>query len=507
MIIRKIYDIAEAFGSRLFQAVSVPLDRKRQRGERGIMLRSRHKLIGVAVAVAFIAMGCSSSKKASSGPTTTSNGSTTSGAPTTAPSGAESGKTPVNIKASQAVKNDPLTGTPGSGLTRGVTATSVKVGCFGQISQFAGLEDGIKARLTRANAAGGVAGRTINFTGCQDDGSSTQQNLQLARQLVEQNQVFATMGVSANMLSGTTDYLNQNQVPFFGWGFLPGFCGTRWGFGYNGCLISDDTSLAHGVLQANLADAMVKASGLQPSAVRAGFSAGDDDSGKIGNIGYNKIYKQRGLNIVYSEANVPAPGPPADFSPFVNAILAANPNILLVSTAFPSVAGMHAALAAAGYKGFAVNFTDYVPGLLDASPQLASSLEGAYISSQIVPQEQNTEWTQQESKDLMAVNAKAGGLITLGAAIGYAEAEMFVEQLQAIGQNLNTKTFDDTINGGSFTFAPPQSGGPGVLQYPSGHQIPADCAAIMKVVNKKYVVQLPFQCYDSPIVRGTGATP
>lgn len=83
------------------------------------MLRSRHKLIGVAVAVAFIAMGCSSSKKASSGPTTTSNGSTTSGAPTTAPSGAESGKTPVNIKASQAVKNDPLTGTPGSGLTQG----------------------------------------------------------------------------------------------------------------------------------------------------------------------------------------------------------------------------------------------------------------------------------------------------------------------------------------------------------------------------------------------------
>ena len=146
-------------------------------------------------------------------------------------------------------------------------------------------------------------------------------------------------------------------------------------------------------------------------------------------IGYNKIYKQRNLNIVYSQANVPAPGPPADFSPFVNAILAANPNILLVSTAFPSVAGMHAALTAAGYKGFAVNFTDYVPGLLDASPQLANALEGAYISSQIVPQEQNTEWTQQESKDLMAVNAKTGGLITLGAAIGYAEAEMFVEQL------------------------------------------------------------------------------
>jgi branched-chain amino acid transport system substrate-binding protein len=480
-------------------------------GGKGTMIRSRHKLIGVTVAVAFIAMGCSSSKKASSTSTTASGGAATTAtsgsatSATTAGGATGGGKTPVNIKASQLVKDDPLTGTKGSGLTRGVTATSVKVGCFGQLSQFTGLEDGIKARFARANAAGGVAGRTINLVPCQDDGSSTQQNLQLARQQVEQTQVFATMGVSAVMSGGTTDYLSSQQVPYFGWGFLPGFCGTRWGFGYNGCLISDDTALAHGVLQANLADAMVKASGLQPSQVRAGFSAGDDDSGRIGNVGYNKIYKQRGLNIVYSQNNVPAPGPPADFSPFVNAILAANPNILLISTAFPSVAGMHAALTAAGFKGFAVNFTDYVPGLLDASPQLASALEGAYISSQIVPQEENTAWTQQESKDLTAEGAKTGGLVTLGAAIGYAEAEMFVEQLTAVGKDLNTKTFDDTINGGSFTFAPPEAGGPGVLQYPSGHQIPADCAAIMKVVNKKYTVASPFSCFDSPIVRGAGS--
>jgi branched-chain amino acid transport system substrate-binding protein len=458
--------------------------------------------------LAFIAMGCSSSKKSTAAPPTTAGGAATTTATTatsTTTGSSGSGGTPVNIKASQAVKNDPLTGPKGTGLTRGVTATSVKVGCFGQVSQFTGLEDGIKARFARANAAGGVAGRMINVGSCLDDASSTQQNLQLARQLVEQNQVFATLGVSANMLSGTTDYLSTNQVPFFGWGFLPGFCGTRWGFGYNGCLISDDPSLAHGVLQANLADAMVKASGLQPSQVKAGFSAGDDDSGKIGNMGYNEIYKQRGLSIVYSQANVPVPGPPADFSPFVNAILAANPNILLISTAFPSVAGMHAALTAAGYKGFAVNFVDYVPGLLGASPQLADALEGAYISTQIVPQEENTAWTQQESKDLLAVDPAGKGLITLGAAIGYAEAEMFVEQLQAIGPNLNTKTFDDTVNGGTFTFAPPLAGGPGILQFPSGHQIPADCAAIMKVVNKQYTVNLPFTCYDSPIVRGSGS--
>src|SRR5579859_8130147 len=116
--------------------------RKRRRGERETMIGSRHKLIAAGVALAFIAMGCSSSKKSTAAsPTTTAASATTAttgSTATTTGGGSGSGATPVNVKASQAVKNDPLTGPKGSGLTRGVTATSVKIGCFGQISQFTG---------------------------------------------------------------------------------------------------------------------------------------------------------------------------------------------------------------------------------------------------------------------------------------------------------------------------------------------------------------------------------
>jgi hypothetical protein len=35
-----------------------------------------------------------------------------------------------NAKAAKAVKNNPLTGTAGSGLTRGVSSSTVKVGCY-----------------------------------------------------------------------------------------------------------------------------------------------------------------------------------------------------------------------------------------------------------------------------------------------------------------------------------------------------------------------------------------
>ena len=96
------------------------------------------------------------------------------------------------------------------------------------------------------------------------------------------------------------------------------------------------------------------------------------------------------------------------------------------------------------------------------------------------------------------MNAKNGTFILFGAAIGYAQAEMLIEQLQKAGKDLNTKTFDQKINGGNFvsyTADPP--GGPGKLQWPAAHYLPADCAAIVKVSGTNYTTVQPFSCYDS----------
>ena len=72
---------------------------------------------------------------------------------------------------------------------------------------------------------------------CKDDGGNPQTNLQIVQAAVQQDQVFAMVGLSADVLPASTDFMNQQQVPYLGWGFLPGFCHTRWGFGFNGCLI------------------------------------------------------------------------------------------------------------------------------------------------------------------------------------------------------------------------------------------------------------------------------
>ena len=91
-------------------------------------------------------------------------------------------------KAAKAVKNDPLTGTAGSGLTRGVTSSSVKVGCYLTQAAFPGADDGFKARFERANNNKELpGGRTIDFSACQDDGNNPQTNLQIVQKLVQQD--------------------------------------------------------------------------------------------------------------------------------------------------------------------------------------------------------------------------------------------------------------------------------------------------------------------------------
>ena len=423
------------------------------------MRRSMLKLCSVVAIVGLIAAGCGSDKKKTTTNTTGATGSSNTTAASTQ-------------DATALVKNDPLAGAKGSGKTRGITATSIKIGCEFNGTAFAGSDDGYKARFERANRDGGINGRKFVFSACQDDGDNTQNNATIAKRLVEQEGDFAVMSLSANELAATTDYLNAQEVPYFGWGFLPGFCGQRWGFGFNGCLVTGFQGSAHTVYQASLADPIIKAAGLAAKDVKVAIQLGDDDSGKFAAPTYQKIYELRGAQVVYNKTTIPVPGPPADFTPFTQAVLGTKPNVVVTSTAFSAVGGFSAALRQAGFTGPNFNFVAYVPGLLASAPQLADALEGTFIDTQIVPQEEQTDWIKQMETDLVAVNAKAGKLITLSGAIAYAQAEMLVEQITAVGK----------------------------MDFPSAHFIPADCAAIVKVEAKQYKVALPFDCYKSAVV-------
>jgi len=99
----------------------------------------------------------------------------------------------------------------------GVTATEIKIGntnpYSGPLSAYGTIGKSIAAFFTKVNEEGGVNGRKITFI-TLDDSYQPPKTLEMARQLVERDQVlliFQPLGTPTN--SAIWKYLNDQQVP------------------------------------------------------------------------------------------------------------------------------------------------------------------------------------------------------------------------------------------------------------------------------------------------------
>jgi len=428
--------------------------------------------------------------------TTTAGSSGTSGGGTPNAPGREE----AIAKATETVKNDPLYGKVGSGLTRGVTDTEVTIGCIFESANYSGFQDGINADFS----AGAANGRTLKVLPCEDDGGDPANTLQIAKRLVEQDKVFGIITATQGMSPAVATYLNDNEVPYIGWGFVDAFCGKRWAFGFDGCLnglFSDPKDVPHAFVNPYLVQPMVEASGIPPKDVKAAIIGSDNDAGRGGNANYTQLFENLGATVVYAEAVVPVPGPTTDYTPFVQAALAKDPNIILISTQFSDVGGLTAALKAAGYKGSIMNFVAYVPGLLDSLPQLAQALDGTYVLASLVPQESQNGYIKIVEQDLQKSGAANGTFITFGASLGYLMGDQMKAMIAASGKDLNTKTFDAAINGDDYTYHSPGEGGPCSISFPGAHFFSASGSSLLKVVSSKFEVTSPYTCYPPTEVK------
>jgi len=109
----------------------------------------------------------------------------------------------------------------GSATAPGVTSNSITVGSIANVtgilsSDFAPAVDGVKAYFDMVNATGGVDGRKLILGYQKDDQGSEATDLTDAQQLVEQDHVFAVVGVATPFFGGST-YLAQQGVPTFGY--------------------------------------------------------------------------------------------------------------------------------------------------------------------------------------------------------------------------------------------------------------------------------------------------
>jgi ABC-type branched-subunit amino acid transport system substrate-binding protein len=369
------------------------------------------------------------------------------------------------------------------------------LGCIYQAAYYPGLDTGIKARLNATNKNGGVYGRTIKVLPCQDDGGDPSTNLSQTRQFIQQDNVFGMFYNTVGALPATTDFLDNNEAPFVGWGTLPGWCGTRWGFGYNGCLAAGSAPGIVPTIYYNtaLVDPAIKLAGVTDANAKAAIIGNDNAASKAGNAQFQTLFQQVGAKVVYNQAAVPATGL-VDYSPFIQAMLAANPNVVILDLTFGNVGALSSGLVNAGYKGVIMNFVAYTPTLA-TTPDLSKALQGGYVNLQIEPQETGSSYIKQEQADLQAIGASPN--ITLGTAQGYEMANLWVQMLTAAGQNLNTKTFDDAVNNsGTFVSKSGHANGTGDINWPNGHFIPVPCAAIVQINSGKYVSALPYSCYS-----------
>ncbi|MFI7639380.1 ABC transporter substrate-binding protein [Nonomuraea sp. NPDC049400] len=376
----------------------------------------------------------------------------------------------------------------------GVTDTTIKVGGVLTKTSASGYstkdaEIGAKARFERANAEGGVHGRKIEFVGAEDDGQDAAKGDAAAKKLVQKDQVFALVPVHAPNFGGAA-FLEQQGVPWFGWATGPQWCGTRTGFGYNGCLAPKQGAGSQTWWGSQMADLLGGAAG------RTVYVQTSDSSGsKYGGTTISQSFTAAGFKLVGVNSGLPAAAPPPDWLPYVNKIMTSNggkaPDIVvsvIAGTKFN--VGLYSALKRAGYKGVLTDATSYDAAILKDQAS-AQALEGVIAAPMFEPFESTAPEIAKLKQDVEKVSP--GAVLTQHLAIGYWSADIFLDMLNKTGKDLTREKFLATGNG-DYLY---ENAGFGRIQYPKDHSEPNGCGALVKLENGAFQVAKSMKCFDN----------
>ncbi|MFD6185611.1 ABC transporter substrate-binding protein [Streptomyces goshikiensis] len=399
------------------------------------------------------------------------------------------------VSACNSASNGSQPGKPGdaAGTTRGVSAGSIKVGGIVSMTSASGYSKkdtdlGARARYLRANAEGGINGRTIDYIGTEDDGQDPGKNLAAARKLVQQDKVFAVAPMSSVTFSGA-DFLEQEKVPTFGWGTLPSFCGPRYIYGFNGCLVPSPGGTLNQTWPEGIAQVLGGAKGKSVALI-----ANDSDAGKFGIRTFQQGFASAGFEVAYAKASVPGTAVPSDWSAYVKDILAGAggkaPDAVVSVMQTPNNIGLFTALKRAGYQGLLSDPTDYDPALL-AKDTTKQALDGVHVLLQFEPFESTNPKMDQFKADIKAASGGREVPLNMHMLTGYMSADLFVSIALKAGKDLTVAHFQNAAQSFSDT---------GTLvgdrAEPKGQKESFGCGALVRLKNGAYEVSVPFKCYE-----------
>ena len=416
---------------------------------RSIRRRSRRKTaLAVVASAALVLASCSESTKDDGAATTT----TAKGGATT----------------------EPTTRT-----TRGVTDTTIKVGGLVYDTYYGDARVGVEARLKLANDDGGVHGRKIEVVGIENDNNESTKGAEITQRLVEQEGVFALLPVLSGQFGGG-DFIVQNNIPTFGWGTHPAFCGNTIAFGFTGCVTNPNLKVGSNALGTVLKDHF------GTSDKKIAFIGEDNDSGRGGLALLSASVADQGFEVVLEDNSLPAPPDVVgDASPFVTKILESDPDVVyLIATL--SGTTLAAALQNAGFDGTIIT-PSYSPLLLGAP-----GYDGVFVNTQF----SMDPAVPANAAMLEAVKAvKPDQKLNLAVSAGYWVTDMFIKALEETGEDLTVEKFLATLNGGDFSFEVEGVVGPST--WPAKHDEPVPGAALVEVKGTEFVPVVPLTCGDT----------
>ncbi|MFJ6573825.1 ABC transporter substrate-binding protein [Streptomyces sp. NPDC091292] len=375
--------------------------------------------------------------------------------------------------------------------TRGVTSDSIKVGGIVSMTTASGYSKkdtdlGAKARFDRANAEGGVNGRKIDYLGAEDDGQDPAKNLAAARKLVQQEKVFAIAPMSSVTFSGA-DFLQKQQVPTFGWGTVPPFCGNSYLYGFNGCLVP----MPGGTLTQSWPEGLKRVTG-GAEGKSVAILANDNDAGTFAIRTYRQSFKAAGYKVTFAKATVPATSVPSDWSAYTKEILRSDggkaPDVVVSVMQTPYNIGLLTAVKRTGYKGVLTDPTDYDPGLLTRSAT-KKALDGVHVFLSFQPFEQDNAAMRQFKADIRKAAGKDVPL-NMHMMTGYMSADLFLAIAEKAGGKLTLDSFQKAADGYADTGTMV-----GDRSLPKGHQEAFGCGALVQLQDGAYRVSAPFKCY------------
>jgi ABC-type branched-subunit amino acid transport system substrate-binding protein len=375
----------------------------------------------------------------------------------------------------------PTSAAPTTHTTTGVTDTEIKVSALGYKASYGEALVGAQARFKRQNDAGGVYGRKIVLTDFNDDNQTPATDSQMATKIVEQDKPFAIVPVMTATFAAA-DYLNQQGVPFVGWGIDTSWCNKNAGFSLTGCTDETKTPYVSNFVpsfEQVFADKSAKGKAIA-------LIGADDDSAKVALASFANVWTYNDANVVYKSNDVPLPPTVvADYTPYAQAIMSSNggkgPDLVEAVSSTLDGAGIAKKLRELGYKNQIIEYSLY-------DPRIASLSNGVYNALTFASWEQtNTQSVRQMITDVNAVDSTATKGLAMEA--GYWSADLFIQILEKAGRNLSRESF---IAAGNDNFTMNGQQATSNIEFPKGHTESSAGLSIVFGTGTGYTVTSPF---------------